>query len=711
MGGGVLRQRNMKLRRLRNAGVAELAYRGRQEASKWLDRMGIARWTNGSVRFRNGDLALSASMLLGRFLENGPARFFQGAVSHQTPFLLPNDRDPVLSAADAVCRGRFDVLGYRGLSFGTPTNWHLDPISGRQAPTVHWSRIHPLDPAMVGDSKVIWELNRHQWLVLLGQAYQFTGDERYAEKFAESIRDWMRANPRGIGVNWAGSLEVALRLISWCWAMFLFRRSKALSPELFIEMLGGIEAHAEHVERYLSTYFSPNTHLTGEALGLFYAGVVFPEWRPAGRWRALGMKILEEQVVRQVFPDGVHFEQAACYHRYTIEIYLHFLILSERNGITVAPAVRERVRRMLDFLLAVVRPDGTMPQIGDADGGWLLPLSVRTPDDVRGVFSTAAALLGRPEYAWAAGGPAPETVWLMGTAGLTAFDALRPAPPARSPSVLFEQGGYAVMRNGWDADAHHLIFDVGPLGCPVSGGHGHADLLSIQCAAYGESYLVDPGTYRYTGEPDWRDFFRTTAAHSTVMIDGADQAVPDGPFAWKHRPRARLRRWISNEAFDFADAEHDGYRRLPDPVVHRRRVLFVKPRYWVVVDDLEGAAEHRVELRFQLGPVIVTMDRDPWIQAGGSGRRGLLIRAFAPIALKTEIREGENTPIQGWVSPDYGQRRPAPVLIYSAVTRLPLRIVTLLFPMENPSGPPPDITVSVEEQEVLWESKRFSLNP
>jgi hypothetical protein len=700
-------------------GVAELAFRGRQEASKWLERAGIARRTKGRVRLRDGDHARSVRALWDWFRENGAARFFQGAVSDETPTLfaslLPEARDRILAAADAVCRGRFDLLGYSGLDFGDPKiDWHFDPVSGQRAPMVHWGRLNPLDRGSVGDSKVIWELNRHQWLVLLGQAYQFTGEERYAEKFAGSVRDWMEANPRGIGINWASSLEAAFRLISWCWALFLFRRSKALSPEFFAGMTEWIFDHASHVERYLSYYFSPNTHLTGEALGLFYAGVLFPELKPSEYWRTLGARILQEQIERQVLPDGVYFEQATCYQRYTIEIYLHFLLLAARNGITVPSAIGERVQKMLDFLLTIRRPDGSLPQIGDADGGWLLPLAVRSPEDVRGIFSTAAALFGRADYAWAAGDPAPETLWLLGTAGWAVFDALGPAPPARSPSLLLADGGYAVMRSGWDADAHHLIFDVGPLGCPVTGGHGHADLLGIQCAAFGESYLVDPGTYSYTGEPDWRNFFRGTAAHSTVMIDGEGQAVPDGPFAWKNRPRSRLRRWISTETIDLADAEHDGYRRLADPVVHRRRVLFVKPRYWVIVDDLRGAAEHRVELRFQFTPIPLTVELQSWVRAQGRGGRGLLIRAFSDVPLIAAVRAGEFDPIQGWFSPGYGRREPAPVLVYTAEARLPLRIVSLLFPIENPSASPPSVSVMVGKGHdpiavTMWEGKEMIL--
>jgi hypothetical protein len=154
-------------------------------------------------------------------------------------------------------------------------------------------------------------------------------------------------------------------------------------------------------------------------------------------------------------------------------------------------------------------------------------------------------------------------------------------------------------------------------------------------------------------------------------------------------PFCRLRRWISTEALDFADAEHDAYRHLPDPVTHRRRVLFVKPRFWVVVDDLDGKAEHRIEVRFQFAPMEVALETDLWARARGPLAHGLLVRAFATVPLKGEILEGCLDPPRGWASPHYGQRHPAPLLVYSAVAMLPIRVVTLLWPTEDAQAPFP----------------------
>lgn len=674
----------MTLARVLRMGARELACRGRQELAKRWDRA-----------FGRRTVAPPAGLRLEDFAAAVASRFFVGAASETTPALIARDLRAhyaeTLAAAEQIVGRRFDLLGYRGLHFGDPVDWHLDPIAGRRAPAVHWSRLDPLDARAVGDSKVVWELNRHQWLVRLGAAYRLTGDERYARVFAADVQGWLAANPRGIGLNWASSLEVALRLIAWCWALVLFRGAAALTPPTLGAMTGALRVHAAHVETYLSHYFAPNTHLTGEALGLFYAGIVLAELPAAGRWRATGARILLEQLERQVLPDGMHFEQATCYQRYSVEIYLHFVLLAARNGIAIPAAVGARVQQMLDVLLHLRRADGSVPAIGDADGGWLLPLATRAPGDVRGVFSTAAALFGRADYAWAAGGVAPETVWLLGAAAPTALERTHPARPAAPASRAFRDGGLVVMRTGWDDDGHQLIFDAGPLGCSWNAGHGHADLLSIQASVFGRPCLVDPGTHNYTAEPAWRDHFRGTSAHSTVVVDGEGQARPAAPFKWQARPAARLTRWLSAAGLDFADAAHDAYRRLADPVTHRRRVLFVHAQHWIVVDDLEGAAEHAIDVRFQFAPLPVALDVAGWTRARVHGDAGLLLRAFATAPLKATLHEGELDPLQGWVSDHYGQRRPAPLVSYATVARLPLRIVTVLLPTRSVSAEPPAV--------------------
>ncbi|MEX2333069.1 MAG: alginate lyase family protein, partial [Pseudohongiella sp.] len=547
----------MKMQKLLTMAPAEIAFRGRQAMFKTAERVGHSARsqvqqehdlfatlagdggdsTDPAALYRSGDIGKAMKRLQADFQHAAGHRFFTGATAVQAPDLLasylPRIRSEIVESADAVCAGHFHTLGYGRLSFYHGTNqlsvsndlinWHLDAVSGTISPLVHWSRINALDFAEVGDSKVVWELNRHQWLIQLGLAWKLTGDNKYTAVFSRRMQAWMRDNPTGYGINWSSSLEVAYRLISWCWALVLFKDSTDVSAQFQASMMSCLRTHAEHVERYLSTYYSPNTHLTGEALALYYAGVLFPEIGGAKRWRTLGRKILLQQFNRQVHNDGVYFEQSTRYQYYTVEIYLQFMILSQRNGETLPKGFSMRVQAMVDFLLNLRRPDGTVPQIGDTDGGALLSIVHRQPGDYQALFAIAAALFEREDYAWAAGDSTAELICLLGPVGHYRFMALKQKAPPVVEACLFADGGYLIMRDGWRPQGHQLIFDVGPLGCSDSAAHGHADLLSLQCSAFGDNYLIDPGTGNYTSEPQWRNYFRCTQAHSTVSVDGRSQ--------------------------------------------------------------------------------------------------------------------------------------------------------------------------------------------
>jgi hypothetical protein len=212
----------------------------------------------------------------------------------------------------------------------------------------------------------------------------------------------------------------------------------------------------------------------------------------------------------------------------------------------------------------------------------------------------------------------------------------------------------------------------------------------VQLSIFGDPCLVDAGTGCYTPDPEWRDYFRGTAAHSTVRIDGRDHAEPAGPFRWHQRPSARVRSWRSDATADVLDAEHDAYARLTDPVRCRRRVVFVKPDYWVIVDDLEATASHRVELTFQFAPdVKMTAGPEPWIRAETRQGHTLWVLAIASTPVETVISCGETKPPRGWVSADYGLREPAPSVTFTSVAPLPWRAMTLLVPATGATVPPP----------------------
>ena len=694
-----------RLRRVASMSMVEAGYRGWQESAKWIDRRRLDRNTIDPAAVLRREAPSIADQTPGRQAIDAifRQRFFAGVTRESIAEfgrLFPDASRRITEQAEALLAGRFDLLGYRGLSFGTPIDWQLDPVWSRRAPLVHWSQIDPLSADMVGDSKVAWELSRHQWVVRLAQAAAITGDQRYARAAVSAIEQWIDANPVGRGLNWASSLEVAFRLISWTWTFALLRDTAVMSAAFTTKLFALIHAHAAHVRKYLSYYFSPNTHLTGEALGLFYAGTLFPHFRDAGDWRATGARILIEQSRVQIDDDGVYFEQSTCYQRYTCEFYCHFLLLAHRAGIAIPGDVQARVLRMIEFLVSMRRPDGSLPLVGDADDGCLMPLVCREPDDFRGVFAVAAAMFRLPDCADAAGGPAPEVLWLLGADGIRRMHEVGKALRAGPRSRVFARGGYAVMRSGWDRDAHQLIVDVGPLGCHVSSGHGHEDLLAIQCSVFGDRVLVDPGTYGYTAEPEWRNYFRSAPAHSTVTVDGLGQSEPAGPFGWRRRPRAVLRQWLTTTEFDFVDAEHHAYAHLAAPVIHRRRVVFVKPEFWVVIDDITGTGRHTVDLSFQFAPLAVALTSPGTCRVETERGSVLWVLPAASVPIVNAIRSGETQPMRGWISTRYGQKQPSPALVCSASGAVPLRFITVLYPTRDRSKVAPAVE-AVREQDRL----------
>ena len=322
-------------------------------------------------------------------------------------------------------------------------------------------------------------------------------------------------------------------------------------------------------------YFSPNTHLTGEALALYVAGRALPELDAAEHRAALGGDVLLEEGMRQVLPDGGHAELSTHYHRYSTDFYLLALQIARLTNDGRAAAFDEIARRQARYLRVIADDRGQLPLIGDDDGGQLFPICGRPPADVRDTLATAAVLLSEPALS---AGPVPEEVlWRCGSE--TPVDPAFVAAPVGS--ALFADSGYAVSRS---PVGDHLVFDVGRHGY-LNGGHAHADALGVVLTVAGRPLLVDPGTATYTMDPALRDRFRSAAMHNTVLVNGRSPSTPDGPFHWRSRTDARCTRWQVSPEGDECEAEHRGF----EPLVHVRRVTARHGRGWIIEDRVLGS--------------------------------------------------------------------------------------------------------------------------
>lgn len=663
-----------KLTRLRGRSLEEISVRTAQAVCAQLERLQLLLPVS-----RRSSAILSNNRIAPSLTTRPTFKSLQGnsklpcEIAQRIAVMDSQALDIFRHQAKALAEGRITLLGLDELTVGNPPNWHRDATSGLIAPMAHWSKIPYLDHSVIGDHKVLWEVNRHQYLFAPTMCWLVDHEIKHFELIQQHLDSWLEQNPPRMGVNWASSLEVAYRAITWCWLLWLLRDAP-WKNELLNRVYGSLEAHALHVERYLSLYFSPNTHLTGEALGLFYIGTVLPESRHATRWRKRGAAILESWLDRHVHDDGVYFEQASQYHRYTTEIYLHYLLLSESSGWLVSSRVRRALHRLFDVLRSMTSNTGEMPLIGDDDGGLLLPIDHRAPEQLNGLLLLGATALNRPDL-MLSGAPNPAlSYWLCGTA---ATDRMLAAPPANPTwkDMYFASGGMAILRDGWDAAAAVAVVDAAPHGA-MNCGHAHADALSLCLSLGGIPLFIDRGTLTYVGAE--RSEFRSTASHNTLEIDGQSSVTPLGPFQWDSHPPRPTAVVRTSDLLTVFDGIATGHVDSERPSRHRRIILHMPGSVWIVLDQgtREGAAH--ASCRWQLHPNLTATKRTPRVFDIQDQHNRLVATVAAPLS-------SGFTAIRRDVSLRFGHRAAATLL--QAGADQDLRILTLMLPAISTDQP------------------------
>jgi hypothetical protein len=487
---------------------------------------------------------------------------------------LPEETAELIAYADRICEHKFDLLGYRELDYAADIRWHTDAVNGVTAPLKPWPSIKYLDFAEVGDAKVTWELNRHQHLSILARAYLHTKNKKYLDELQSQWRSWQAANPYPIGLNWTSSLELAFRSISWVWVLQLLSNGEL--PEKFRhDVVQSLAFHARNIEKYLSTYFSANTHLLGEGLALFFIGVLFPEVEHAPRWKKVGWETLLQHAREKVLSDGAYFEQSTYYHVYALDMFLHARILAEKNSLDIPKDFDAIIRKMLEFL-AALHSGGVPARFGDDDGGRWFDGRRNRVEHLSDPLCVGLVVYSEPRFKISKAKPTEELIWLLGEEGIRKFHSMAERPYSDAAQVFPNTGAYILT----SAPGTVLTIDAGPLGAD-SGGHGHADALSVNLTVGGQAVLVDPGTYQYIGKDDARNNFRTTAMHNTVTVDEKNQAEPKGPFAWSRLPRPQVV-FHTGKTFDLFIGRQDD---------HIRAVFNLRGEYFLIADSaLRGAS-------------------------------------------------------------------------------------------------------------------------
>jgi hypothetical protein len=590
-----------------------------------------------------------------------------------------------VAAADEVAAGRMDVLALCDAAIGCPPHWNRDPQSGQEFPASFGQHLDYRRLAGA-DIKYVWEPNRHLQLVTLAQAYALTAEARHLAALRTQIESWLEQCPYLRGANWSSSLEAGIRLINWSLAWQLAGGTAsplfagATGAALRHRWLDSIYQHMHFIRHRLSQHSSANNHLIGEAAGLLVASITWPLWTEARQWGATAQRVLEREVLLQNAPDGGNREQAFAYQQFVLGFLLVAGLARRATGADFPRAYWNRIEAMIEFVASMMDVGGGLPMIGDADDGFVMRLSQESGwCPFHSLLATGAVLFRRADFRAKAGRVDEQTRWLLGDDAGRTFDELRPDATELPVRKDFPESGYYILGDRFETpDEIRLVVDAGPLGYLGIAAHGHADALAMTLSVGGSEFLVDPGTYAYNTERKWRDYFRGTGAHNTVRIDGLDQSEIGGAFMWLRKARAHCERWTSNTDFDELIANHDGYTRLSDPVMHRRTVRLDKRlRRIEVIDDIECRREHSIEIRWHFAESCRVREAEGGVVAERDGQR--IVLAVPGGHAQLELLCGDPVRPAGWISRSFGKMTPATTAIWHVHLARTLRIVTSII--------------------------------
>lgn len=476
------------------------------------------------------------------------------------------------------------------------------------------------------------------------------------------LESWFDQCPYPLGVHWTSSLELAVRLVNWAFAWQLLGGTDSAlfqgeeGTRFQRRWLDNIYQHCHFIRGYFSHHSSANNHLFGEYMGLFVASVQWPCWPESPRWEALARRGLEAEALKQNTADGVNKEQAIYYQHEVMDMMLLCHHIGAANGAGFSTAYLERLEKLAEFVAALMDVSGNVPMTGDADDAQMVRLSYEDGwSPYRSLLASCALLFNRGDLKSKAGHLDDKNRWLFGAAGVARWNALANAP--EQPVLAFPEGGYYLLGKNFGAtDEVRIVIDCAPLGYLSIAAHGHADALAFTLSAGGDELLIDPGTYAYHTQKIWRDYFRSTAAHNTVQVDGQDQSEIGGNFMWLRKANAKALIHSPSGPEQVFEGEQDGYRRLADPVLHRRKLQFdANCNALVVKDILECRGEHDIALHWHFAEScqVETEGADVVVNSQHSGLRMQCL--FGDMS-KPELLRCSEAPIGGWISRRFDEK-------------------------------------------------------
>lgn len=589
--------------------------------------------------------------------------------------------------AEAILRGEHVIFGRPAGTLG----WHQDARGLLHFdPATPAGRFPLVEPGP--DPRGAWERARGSFWTELGVAVRLEPDLRTpaAERLAGEIHSFLDENPLGLGVHWTSPLEAALRALHWLAAIDLIGREEVLAL-LGRRFAGTLVEHGRFIVDNLERHgVVPANHLLANAVGLLAIGLAVGQADDAAEWRRESLRLIAGEAQRQVLRDGSFFEGSTSYHRFALELLLAGQRLAERAVLGLD--LGKTLGRMFRFVAGTLGPDGTEPAYGDGDDGRVWPMAERRPREHGYLLPVGVVLLGDPWLRRAGVGFSEEAAWLAGRDGYRRWQAMPESRPA--PWSSYREGGIHVLRGGDD----QLEMRCGGHGQRGVGGHSHNDQLSLVVWLDGQPLVIDPGTYCYASDPSWRDYFRGTACHSTLLVDGVEQSalLDERMFALPDQARGRCRELEDDVARARLVGTHRGFTRLGCRALVRRSVeLDRRLRSIIVEDHVQGRGQAAVESRFCLGDLEVLLPSPCELPSAITRHLGTVLgerwRGSAPaLAMRgglpwaALVALDDSPPLErlaGWWSPGYGERRPASIVRLRRRVRLPATFVVGMVPL------------------------------
>jgi hypothetical protein len=579
---------------------------------------------------------------------------------------MPHTVEATLAAATEIRQHRFNMLGSgpyvpidadRPMRNGyIPIDWTLDPVSGlrfpKSIPYAQWDLLK-MRPGNA-DIKLPWELARCQHWPVLGQSWWLTGDHSYAREMFQQLEDFMEANPVGVGIHWTCTMDVALRALNWALGLQLIRNCPEVDNSSWANAYTQLFDHGTFIYNNLENkYEVTSNHFLSNVVGLYYLAAVFHDLPEAAIWDSFCRDALEREIEVQVLDDGADYESSIPYHRLVTELFLGAARLADFRDKPLSDGYRKRLKSMVSFMAAVLRPDGLMPQVGDADDGRLHIFSgygTWNPQDPRHLFGPAALTLAEPAWLKHAG---PDGAWESAWWGFDLTNVSFADNELPAHARLFPEAGIAVSRR----DGQFLLISNGIVGTKGFGNHKHNDQLGFELHLNGNPLIVDPGSYVYTSDFDARNLFRGTRYHNTLVVDDKEQNElrPEWLFRLFENAHAEHLHFKAGQNSTDYHGRHFGYGRLSKgKVLHERRFrLFHEQQMLVISDILETEGAHDLAWHFHLAPSITADSQKTGICRFEAG--GIRYALVSLDGLESRVSDA-------WYSPAYGVRLPCSTL-------------------------------------------------